>query len=129
MKALCIATLTLAPALLGLAVSRVSADPVDETRSLVVGYADLDLSRTDATHALYERFKHAAREVCKTRDGAYGNAGVWLHCYHDALARGVRDLNNPGLTALYLRENPKEATATRQSLASDGLRARQPAER
>lgn len=43
----------------------------------------------------------AAREVCKRPDGSSGDAGKYLHCYHDAPAHVVRDLNNRQITALY----------------------------
>jgi len=85
----------------GLAAAQVSAARVDQARSIIVKYGDLDLSSPDGASVLYKRLMHAAREVCKRPDGAFGDPAVYLHCYHDALARGVRDLNNLQITALY----------------------------
>jgi UrcA family protein len=93
----------------GLAAAQVSAARVDQARSMIVKqarsmivkYGDLDLSSPDGASVLYKRLMHAAREVCKMPDGGFGDPAMYLHCYHDALARGVRDLNNLQITALY----------------------------
>lgn len=74
-------------------------------RSMVVTYADLNLALTDGASTLYQRLKLAAREVCKTPDGGYGDPAVWLHCYHAALVGAVRDLGNDRVTALYNGEH------------------------
>lgn len=90
---------------MGFAALRASADEGGEMRSMVVNYVDLDLTAANGVSALYQRLKHAAREVCKTPDGGFGDAVVWLNCYHNALARAVRDLGNAGVTALYNGEH------------------------
>jgi UrcA family protein len=87
------------------------ADQPAQVRSVVVRFGDLDLSGADGASALYQRFKHAAWAVCKRPDGGFGDPGVFLHCYHDALARGVRDLGNAEVTAQYNEEH-KETLPT-----------------
>jgi UrcA family protein len=82
-----------------------TADQPAQIRSVVVKFGDLDLSGADGASALYQRFKHAAREVCKRPDGGLGDPGVFLHCYHDGLARAVRDLGNARVTAQYNEEH------------------------
>lgn len=82
-----------------------SADDGDQTRSMVVEYGDLNLAVDDGASTLYQRLKLAAREVCKTPDGGFGEPAVWLRCYHDALVGAVRDLGNDRVTALYDREH------------------------
>jgi UrcA family protein len=82
-----------------------SADDGNPTRSMVVEYRDLNLTVAEGVSTLYRRLKLAAREVCKTPDGGYGDPVVWLHCYHDALVGAVRDLGNDRVTALYNREH------------------------
>jgi UrcA family protein len=77
------------------------ADQPARERSVVVKFGDLDLSSADGASALYRRFKHAAGQVCKRPDGGFGDPAVFLHCYHNALARGVRDLGNARVTAHY----------------------------
>ena len=84
-----------------------------QIRSVVVKFGDLDLSGADGASALYQRFKHAARKVCQRPDGGFGDPGAFLHCYHDALARAVRDLGNARVTARYNEEhNEKLPTVT-----------------
>jgi len=121
-KTVRIAFLTLATPSLVFAAHRVSADHVEERRSMVVGYGDLDLSRAEGPYVLYKRFQHAARQVCKTRDGGYGDPAVWLHCRHDALARAIRDLNDPRVTALYIEERPRETAAAIATVMSSSTR-------
>jgi UrcA family protein len=81
------------------------ADQPAQTRSVVVKLGDLDLSGAASASALYQRFKHAAREVCKRPDGGFGDPEAFLHCYHDALAGAVRDLGNASVTAQYNGEH------------------------
>jgi UrcA family protein len=69
----------------GLTRPQAPAGDGDQIRSRVVRYGDLDLAVTDGASTLYQRLKVAAREVCKTPDGGYGDPAVGLHCYHDAL--------------------------------------------
>jgi UrcA family protein len=102
----------------GLASLQALADDREQTRSMVVKYGDLDLAAADGASALYQRLKHAAREVCKRSDGGYGDPTEWLHCYHDALAGAVRDLGNASVIALYNGEHRvgiPPATATPKS--------------
>jgi UrcA family protein len=80
------------------------ADQPGLARSVVVKFSDLDLSSAAGASALYRRFRHAAAVVCKKPDGGFGDAGMFLHCYHDALARGVRDLGNAKVTAQFNEE-------------------------
>ena len=95
------AALTIAILSLGLVAAQVSANEADQIRSMVVEYGDLNIATADGATALYQRFKHAAREVCKKPSGAFGDRAVFLHCYYNALAHGVRDLGNDRVTALY----------------------------
>lgn len=102
----------------GLATHQALADDGDQTRSMVVNYGDLDLAVAGGASALYQRLKRAAREVCKRSDGGFGDPAVWLHCYHNALARAVRDLGNARVIALYNGEHRvgiPPATATAKS--------------
>lgn len=99
--------LTVSALSLGFA-AEVSADEGGQVRSIVVRYGDLDLSGADGAAALYRRFEHAAWEVCKKPGGAFGDPAVFLHCYHDALAHAVRDLDNAGVTAKYNREHTEK---------------------
>jgi UrcA family protein len=91
------------------------ADQPAQTRSVVVTFGDLEQTDADGASALYQRFKHTAREVCKGPDGGFGDPGAFLHCYHDALARAVRDLGNARVTTQYNEEHnekPRPVTVT-----------------
>jgi UrcA family protein len=90
---------------LALPAVRASADERGPIRSKVVNYDDLDLTSAAGASALYRRLKLAAREVCMTADGDYGDPEVWLQCFHDALIGAVRDLGNARVIALYNREH------------------------
>jgi UrcA family protein len=81
-----------------------SAEEVDQTRSKIVNYGDLDLASAAGAGALYRRLKLAAREVCKTPDGGFGDPLIWLHCFHDALAVAIREVGHARVTTLYERE-------------------------
>jgi len=105
MKAIRHAWLVITVLSVALPASRVSADERGPMRSRVVNYGDLDLTSAAGASALYRRLKLAAREVCMTRDGAYGDPMVWLQCFHDALIRAVRDLGNARVIDLYNREH------------------------
>lgn len=107
------ALLTIAGLTAGFAAAQVLADEADQIRSVVVKYSDLDPTSAEGASVLYERLKHAAWKVCKTADGAYGDPAVWLHCSHNALVRGVRDLNCARVTALYNREHGEKLPALR----------------
>lgn len=124
MKVIGSALLTIAFFSMGFASLQASADEGDQTRSMVVQYGDLDLGVADGASALYQRLKHAAREVCKTRDGGFGDPAVWLHCYHDALARAVRDLSNARVTALYNGEHRVGIPDVRRGAAQSGRMGR-----
>lgn len=105
MKVIGTAMLAVAALSVGLATPQALAGDGDQTRTMVVKYGDLDLAVADGPSALYQRLKHATREVCKRPDGSFGDPVVWLHCYHNALARAVRDLGNARVIALYNGEH------------------------
>ena len=108
MRLLGSALLTVAALSVGFAAVQVSADEAGQIRSKVVKYGDLDLTSAEGASVLYQRFKHAAREVCKKPGGGFGDPGAYLHCDHDALARAVRGLSNARVTALYNGEHTEK---------------------
>ena len=86
-----------------------AGDQIDDSRRQVkVLVADLNLSTAEGAATLYQRIKHAAWKVCKRPDGGFGDAGVFLHCYHNALAHAVGDLGNAGVTAQYNEEHKQK---------------------
>jgi len=70
--------------------------------SVAVRYDDLNLSTTTGVNTLYHRISAAAREVCPdvySRDPNVILAG--RHCQADAIAKAVREVNNPSLAMLH----------------------------
>lgn len=105
MKAIGNAGLIIAVFFLGFAAPPASADEDDQVSDIVVNYGDLDLSVAAGAAALYQRLERAAWRACDKPEGGIGDPAGWLVCYHDALARAVRDVGNANVTALYNREH------------------------
>ena len=73
-----------------------------QVRSVIVRYAELDLSKPQGIDALYRRIQAAAKSVCRpdaSVSSFYDRAN--RHCYHDAVERAVRQVNLVTLTALH----------------------------
>lgn len=71
-------------------------------RSVVVSYADLDLSRSNGATVLYRRIRSAAETVCATLNDR--NLGVHAHfeaCVQSAIGAAVAEVNRSTLTAYY----------------------------
>src|SRR5437588_12932184 len=82
--------------------SAYAADPADPSPSVQVSYHVLNLATEQGTQALYARIVSAAHRVCEVRDirnlAAFVAASA---CREQAIARAVRDVNNPRLAAVY----------------------------
>jgi UrcA family protein len=92
-------------ALLGLALSvpvvaatAMAAEPPSVT--VLYDHSHL-VNKKDAEH-LYLRLQSATRRVCAV-DSVTQRNRVALPCYREVLAKAVRDVNEPEVTALYLR--------------------------
>lgn len=84
------------------AASGALADAANDTPSLTVRYADLNLNTRAGVSTLYRRIEHAALRVCGdegTRDPA--RQRVVQSCVDQAMASSVRFVNNEELTQLY----------------------------
>jgi UrcA family protein len=91
-----------------------SAQAEDEVPQRVVKFGDLDLSKQQATHDLYERLKRASRAVCSSLDGrSLKEVAMHSDCYETALNRAVEQVNNGALTALH-EANPALRLADRR---------------
>ncbi len=78
-----------------------AAPPADNVRSAVVSYGDLNIRSAEGAQALYRRIAAAARQVCPLPDPRdLVRAGSVHACREAAIARAVRDINNPPLAAL-----------------------------
>ena len=85
-----------------LGVGRVVAATQDDPPSIVVKYADQDLTTQKGLNELYHRLVRASRQVCpemSTLD--LSRERKVLECRDQAVARAIRQINNPQLAALY----------------------------
>jgi UrcA family protein len=79
-----------------------AAPAADEVPTMIVSFADLDLSKPAGAQALYQRIKHAARMVCAPLESReLGRRALWRDCYEQAVANTVVTLDRPTLTALH----------------------------
>jgi UrcA family protein len=86
-------------ALCTLQVTAQAADDVLPSKK--VSYADLDISQPAGAKALYGRIVKAAREVCNyTGYDQLGAAQVRNRCIDYAIAKAVKDVGSPALSAL-----------------------------
>jgi UrcA family protein len=92
----------------GLAVNHAGAtEPTEGASSVVVHFADLDLSRPNDAQKLYDRLQAAARKVC--RGSGLGDGGgmedlarlrLFHNCVDRALANAVSDVDSARVTAI-----------------------------
>ena len=88
--------------MVGASATAYAAAPADPSPSVRVSYHDLDLATEQGTQALYARIVLAARRVCEVSDiRKLAEVAAANACREQAIARAVRDVNNPRLAALY----------------------------
>jgi UrcA family protein len=84
-----------------------AAPAPDGVPSVVISFKDLNLATAEGTRTLYKRITEAARQVCPLMNARDAELVVSTHaCREAAIARAVRDINNPQLAAL-LAEHAK----------------------
>jgi UrcA family protein len=88
--------------------------PQDNAPSVVVRFADLDLTHSDGVAVLYRRLKGAAESVCAAQNGRdLGSQTRYKTCWESALGTAVAKVDQPALTAIY-RAHFKGRNATIQ---------------
>jgi UrcA family protein len=83
--------------------------------SVVVKYADLNLSNPAGVTVLYRRINTAARDVCKSydvRSGSYRLAGSADPCVRKAIQDAVNKVGHPALLAIYNAKHPQPMPIT-----------------
>jgi UrcA family protein len=79
-----------------------NAAPSQDAPSVIVHFADLDLTHSDGVAVLYRRLKGAAETVCALRDGRdLGSQMRFKMCWQSALGAAVTKIDRPALTAYY----------------------------
>ena len=87
---------------LGLAYQLANAADSPDAPSVIVQFADLDLTRGDGVAILYRRLKGAAETVCALQDGRdLGSQMRFKKCWQAALGAAVNKVDRPALTAYY----------------------------
>jgi UrcA family protein len=94
-------------AALAITTNSFAGPPSDDMPSVTVRYSDLDLATTAGVNVLYRRIANAARQVCPdvySRDLDVVAAST--RCQANAVARAVRELNNPQLALVHATRVP-----------------------
>ena len=99
---LCASAALTACLIVGASATAYAAAPTDPSPSVQVSYHDLNLATEQGTQALYARIVSAAHKVCEVRDiRILAEFAAASACREQAIARAVRDVNNPRLAAVY----------------------------
>jgi UrcA family protein len=88
------------------------AAPPQAVRSIVVRFAELDLSRIQGASILYQRLKGAAGTVCAPLDDRELARHIsFTACVQNSISTAVAKVNQPALTAYYAtKTNGRNAT-------------------
>jgi len=88
------------------------ASTFGDAPSLVVHFADLDLSRSEDAKALYRRLKVAAETVCAALDDRNLAMQIkYTACLQNAIGTAVAKVDRPSLSAYYdTKTNGRKAT-------------------
>jgi UrcA family protein len=86
---------------LGIAHAGTPTPVEDNVPSVAVSYGDLNIASAEGARTLYARIAAAARQVCPRLDVRDVEMTASVHsCREAAIARAVRDINDPRLAAL-----------------------------
>jgi UrcA family protein len=87
---------------LGFGYQPANAAPSQGAPSVIVHFADLDLTHSDGVVVLYQRLKGAAQTVCALQNGRdLGSQTRFKICWQSALGAAVNKVDRPALTAYY----------------------------
>ncbi len=97
---------------LALGIQSARASGPDSAPSVIVRFADLDLSRSEGATALYRRLKGAAETVCAAlEDRELARQTLFKACVQGAISAAVAKIDQPVLTAYYAaKTNDRNAT-------------------
>jgi len=101
------------------------AAPESVTKSEVVRFADLDLSKPEGALTLYKRIQQAARKICGSE--SYDTRiltplGNYSNCYHKAMDGAVKHVNHPMLTAIHREETGVKEESGNERVAQGNRR-------
>jgi UrcA family protein len=89
--------------MLSVSTAAIAAPPgVDDTQSIAVSYAELDVSRPEGAKVLYQRIQRAALVVCNEYASPYRILRARASaCYQDAVANAVAHVNSAQLYTIH----------------------------
>jgi len=95
-------TTTMMVSALGLVSQLANAAPAQDPPTVVVRFADLDLTHTQGVTVLYQRLKSAAETVCATQNGRdLGSQTRYKICWQSALGTAVAKVDQPALSGYH----------------------------
>jgi UrcA family protein len=95
-------TTTMMVSALGLVSQLANAAPAQDPPTVVVRFADLDLTHTQGVTVLYQRLKSAAETVCATQNGRdLGSQTRYKICWQSALGTAVAKVDQPTLSGYH----------------------------
>ena len=104
-------TTTMMISALGFASQLANAAPPQNPPTVIVRFADLDLSHSQGVTVLYQRLKEAAETVCVPQNGRDpGSQTRYKTCWQSALGTAVAKVDQPALTAYYRAKFGRNAT-------------------
>jgi len=95
-------TTTMMISALGLGSQLANAAPPQDAPTVIVRFADLDLTHSQGVTVLYQRLKGAAETVCIPQNGRdLGSQVRYKVCWQSALGTAVAKIDQSALTAYY----------------------------
>ena len=95
-------TTTMMISALGFSSQLANAVPPQDPPTVIVRFADLDLSHSQGISVLYRRLKYAAETVCASQNGRdFGSQMHYNICWQGALGTAVATVDEAALTAYY----------------------------
>ena len=96
----------------GVAMTTATADQIDgEPLTKVVSYEDLNVNSEPGARVLYGRLRMAATQVCAPFKGdTLSHKTNWRECFDQAIARSVKEIDQPVLTTYHLNRTGKAET-------------------
>ena len=79
--------------------SAFASDQYGQVRTQDIKFEDLNLATTAGVDVLYKRIHSAAQRVCAQPQPQLGAAVAVAKCNKEAVARAVKEINLPALTA------------------------------
>ena len=91
----------------------------NEPRTIAVRFADLKVNTPDGVVAVYNRIERAARQVCGTDDlsGLRLMSDDWQSCVSSSIARAIREVNAPLLSAYSTERHRRKSIAAATGLS------------